>query len=101
MCCSGSTRNGQIVSGGASMTTSRTSSAMGCSFVSSVSFPLGGLGAGAAPVEPSRPVVVEEVAELPHLVLAGPVQAPGPVSSLAHESRLLQPAAGLGDPGPG
>src|ERR1700733_408271 len=84
-CLSASTRNGQIVSGVASITISRMSSAIRISFVS-----LGGLGRVAQPFEAGRPVVVEEVAQLAHLVLARLVQAPGPVPSLAHETGRLE-----------
>src|SRR5712691_8242027 len=84
-CLSASVRKGQIVSGVASITISRMSSAISGSFVS-----LGGLGHVAQPFETGRPVVVEEVAELAHLVLARLVQTPGAVASLAHESRRLE-----------
>ena len=63
--------------------------------VSSVS--LGGLGHVAQPFEAGRPVVVEEVAELAHLVLARLVQAPGAVPSLAHEPGRLEHAEVLRD----
>src|SRR5712692_3252503 len=84
-CLSASVRKGQIVSGVASITISRMSSAIMGSFVS-----LGGLGHVAQPFEAGRPVVVEEVAELAHLVLARLVQTPGAVASLAHEARRLE-----------
>src|SRR5258708_17928073 len=91
-CLSASVRNGQIVSGVASIPISRMSSAISGSFVS-----LGGLGRVEQPFEPGRPVVIEEVAELVHLVRARQVQTPGAVSALAHESRRLEHAEMLRD----
>ena len=58
---------------------------------------LGGLGRVAQPFEPGGPVVVEEVAELAHLVLARLVETPGAVASLAHEARRLEHAEVLRD----
>src|SRR5690242_17562768 len=84
-CLSGSVRKGQIVSGLASMTMSRISSAISVSLVS-----LGGFGQVTEPFEARCPVVVEEVAKLAHLVLTRLVEAPGAVSSLAHEARRLE-----------
>src|SRR6478752_5514316 len=81
-CFSASVRKGQIVAGVASITISRMSSATGGSFVS-----LGGLGNVAQPFQAGRPVVVEEVAEFSHLVLARLVQAASAVASLAHQTR--------------
>src|SRR4051794_10772669 len=91
-CCSGSTRNGQMVSGVASIMISRTRSVIGGSFVV-----LGGLGYIAQAFETGGPVVVEEVAKLLHLILAGPVQTPGAIAPLAHQSGLLQHAEVLRD----
>src|SRR4051812_3227855 len=91
-CLSASVRNGQIVSGVASITISRMSSAISGSFVS-----LGGLGRVAQPFETGRPVVIEKVAQLAHLVLARLVQAPGAVPPLIHEARLLEHAEVLRD----
>src|ERR1700730_18078918 len=93
-CLSASVRNGQIVSGVASITISRMSSAMSGSFVS-----LGGLGHVAQPFETSGPVVVEEGAELAHLVLARLVQTPGAIASLAHKVGRLEHAEMLRDRG--
>src|SRR5438045_3371551 len=84
-CLPASLRNGQIVSGVASITISRMRSAISGSLLS-----LGGLGHIAQPFEAGRPVVVEKIAELAHLVLACPVQTPGAVPSLDHESRRLE-----------
>src|SRR3954471_21391381 len=84
-CLSASVRKGQIVSGVASITISRMSSAISVSLVS-----LGGLGRAAQPNEAGRPVVVEEVAELAHLVLARLVETPGAVPALAHQTRGLE-----------
>src|SRR6266852_4769908 len=91
-CLSASVRKGQIVSGVASITISRMSSAISGSFVS-----LGGLGHIAQPFEARRPVVVEEVAKLAHLVLARLVKTPGAVPSLAHETRRLEHPEVLGN----
>src|SRR5712692_6830494 len=92
-CLSASVRKGQIVSGVASITISRMSSAIRGSFVSLGGLgrvSLGGLGHVAQPFEAGRPVVVEEVAELAHLVLARLVQTPGAVASFAHEVGRLE-----------
>src|SRR6202011_5590584 len=86
-CLSASVRKGQIVSGVASITISRMSSAIRGSFSS-----LGGLGRVAQPFEAARPVVVEKVAEVAHLLLTRLVQTPGAVPSLAHEARGLEHA---------
>src|ERR1700736_3140685 len=86
-CLSASVRKGQIVSGVASITISRMSSAISGSFVS-----LGGLGHVAQPFEAGRPVVVEEIAQHAHLVAARLVQPPGSVPSFAHEARRLEHA---------
>ena len=87
-----SVRNGQMVSGVASITISRTSSAIG-----GLLLLLCGLGRVAQPFEAAGPVVIEEVAELAHLVLTRLVQAPGVVASLAHEPRPLEHAEVLRD----
>src|SRR5205814_2426290 len=84
-CLSAWVRKGQIVSGVASITISRMSSAISGSFVS-----LGGLGRVAQPFEPGRPVVIEEVAQFAHLVLARHVQTPRADPALAHECRRLE-----------
>src|SRR6195256_2040098 len=91
-CLSASVRKGQIVSGVASITISRMSSAISAAFLL-----LGGLGHVAQPFEAARPVVVEEIAELVHLVLARLIQTPRAVPSLAHQSRLLEHAEVLRD----
>src|SRR6266508_1461125 len=91
MCLRASVRKGQIVSGVASITISRMSSAISGSFSLVGRFrSLGGLGHVAQPFEAGRPVVVERVAELAHLLLARLVQTPGAVPPLAHEARRLE-----------
>ena len=92
-CLSASVRNGQIVSGrGVDHDLTDELGHRSASFVS-----LGGLGHVAQPFEAGGPVVVEEVAELAHLVLARLVQTPGAVTSLAHEARRLEHAEVLRD----
>src|SRR5882724_5115502 len=86
-CFAASVRNGQIVSGVASITISRMSSAIIGSFVS-----LGSLGHVAQPFEAGRPVVVEEGTQLLHLVSARLVKTPSAVAALAHETRRLEHA---------
>src|SRR5713101_392986 len=58
---------------------------------------LGCLGHVAQPFEAGRPVVVEKVAEVAHLVLARLVQTPRAVPSLGHEARRLEHAEVLRD----
>jgi hypothetical protein len=58
---------------------------------------LGGLGDVTQPLEPSGPVVVQELAELLHLVALGPVQPARAVSAFGHEPGLLEDAEVLRD----
>src|SRR5256885_1846610 len=93
-CFAGSVRKGQIVSGVASMTISRMSSAMSVSPSLAV---FGGFGDVAQALEPGRPVLIEEGAQVGHGAGVGPVQATGALTPFGHEVGLLQDAEVLGD----
>src|SRR5579872_7573244 len=88
-CLPGSVRNGQMVSGVASIMISRTSSAIIPAFL--VSFAgFGRLGDVAQSLEAGGPVVVEEGAQLGHRVGVRPVQAASAVTPFGHEVCVLE-----------
>src|SRR4051794_12418512 len=93
-CLSGSVRNGQMVSGVASIMISRTSSAITACLLRRglvLSFTvLGLLGHVAQALEARRPVVVEERAQLRHGVGVRGVQAPRAIAPLGHEAGVLE-----------
>src|SRR5438105_7625885 len=85
-CFSGTVRYSKIVAGLASITSSRISSAI--SVLPPLS--LGSLGDVAQPLQPPRPVVVQEPAQLLDRLGTGPVQTACPLAALGHEVRLAQ-----------
>src|SRR5436853_7564574 len=94
---SGSVRNGQIVSGVASIMISRTSSAISALLLVS----LGSFGDVTESLQPRRPVLVEELTQLLHLAPIRAIQAARPGAALAHQARGLEDREVLRDRGTG